>query len=195
MFVIWGLGFGLYMTQIPKEEAMKSLPSADAVTVLTGDSKRLERGLDLLAGEKGKRLLVSGVHPQVRAAELAALTGYQMTLFTCCVDLGREAANTTGNAREIKQWRQANKYQTLLVVTSDYHMPRTLLWLKKIDPEGSYIPVPAVSGAPLVYFVREYNKYLITLLQNGSRMESRTPNNDQDNDPKNKSDKTNHQKA
>lgn len=167
--IIWALGFGLYFIRIPQVTESNSYETADAIVVLTGDSNRLETGLDLLQKKHGSRLLLSGVNKTVRVEDLIKLTGSDPALFACCIDLGRKAENTIGNALETKEWRIQHKFKSILVVTSDYHMPRALLWFQKMDPAGDYQPAPALSKAPLKYFVREYNKYLITLLQNGQR--------------------------
>ena len=46
--------------------------------------------------------------------------------FDCCADLGFMAADTHGNAQETADWARAHRYKSLIVVTANYHMPRSL---------------------------------------------------------------------
>ena len=48
------------------------------------------------------------------------------TLIECCVTLGCQALDTAGNARETADWVRENHIRSLIVVTSNYHMPRAL---------------------------------------------------------------------
>ena len=71
---------------------------------------------------------------EVRRQELRALTPGSNRLFNCCVDLGFEAEDTVGNAQEIAAWADAKGYDSLIVVTSDYHMPRALTEIRAAAP-------------------------------------------------------------
>ncbi|MET3615917.1 uncharacterized SAM-binding protein YcdF (DUF218 family) [Rhizobium aquaticum] len=120
-------------------------PKADAVVVLTGGTQRIDQAVNLLETGTGQRLLISGVHPDTSAARIREMTRAPQSLFVCCVDLGYDAIDTVGNALETAKWVNAHKYRRVLVVTSNYHMPRSLLELHRIDPETQYI------GYPIVY--------------------------------------------
>ena len=120
-------------------------PKADAVVVLTGGTQRIDQAVNLLETGTGQRLLISGVHPDTSAARIREMTRAPQSLFVCCVDLGYDAIDTVGNALETAKWVHAHKYRRILVVTSNYHMPRSLLELHRIDPETQYV------GYPIVY--------------------------------------------
>ena len=64
------------------------------------------------------------------------LLGLDKQLFNCCVDLGYEALDTVGNADETRTWARSNGYTRLIVVTSRYHMPRSLAELALAMPRG-----------------------------------------------------------
>jgi uncharacterized SAM-binding protein YcdF (DUF218 family) len=98
---------------------------ADGIVVLTGGSQRLSDGLGLLAEGRGRRLLISGVYQKTGRDEIARKAGDIRPMLACCVDLGKSARNTIGNAIEARRWAQSNGFNSLLVVTSNYHMPRT----------------------------------------------------------------------
>lgn len=120
-------------------------PKADAIVVLTGGEERISVALGLLRQGGGRRLLISGVNPRTTAAAIRDLTGERRQLFECCVDIGREANDTTGNAEEARDWAAARGYRTLIVVTSSYHMPRTLAEFARAMPDLDLIPHPVVS--------------------------------------------------
>ena len=53
---------------------------------------------------------------------------------TCCVDLDYSAINTEGNAIETKRWAHRRGIRSLIVVTSNYHMPRAMAELRASFP-------------------------------------------------------------
>src|SRR5262249_28360225 len=60
----------------------------------------------------------------------------------CCVDLGRSAEDTLGNASETATWARARHYQKLILVTDDYHMPRSMTELSIALPNVEIFPYP-----------------------------------------------------
>ena len=114
---------------------------ADAIVALTGPSaERVNAAIRLLEQDKGERVLISGVNREVRRQELRALTPGSTRLFNCCVDLGFEARDTVGNAQEIAAWADSKGYDSLIVVTSDYHMPRALTEIRAAAPGVELTP-------------------------------------------------------
>ena len=84
--VMWGGGFGLFLATMPGPAPVAGAKT-DAIVVLTGSSGRITRGLALLQDHAAKRMLISGVAPQVRPSELAHEYDVSARLFTCCIDL------------------------------------------------------------------------------------------------------------
>lgn len=121
-------------------------PKADAIVVLTGGFQRIDQAVDLLKSGAGGRLLISGVHPSTTSTQIRRNTQSPPDLFQCCVDLGRDAIDTIGNANETAGWIRSNGYQTILVVTNNYHMPRSLLELRRANPGISFIAYPVVNS-------------------------------------------------
>jgi len=174
--LLWALGLILFANRVvDSTPAMEPDQPADAVVVLTGASDaRLREGMRLLELRKGNRMLISGVNPEVKRSELLKLTEGSKRLYDCCVDLGFQAENTVGNAREIADWARAHDFYNLIVVTSDYHMPRALLEIKADLPEAKLVPYPVATpdldargwwkspkGAKIILI--EYDKYLAIL--------------------------------
>lgn len=118
-------------------------PRGDAIIALTGGSGlRISAGVRLLEEGRGERLLISGVNPDITRDELAERAGGSAELYACCIDFGYEAESTAGNAREAAAWAGAHDYRSLVVVTSDYHMPRALWHLGRAMPDTALIPAP-----------------------------------------------------
>jgi uncharacterized SAM-binding protein YcdF (DUF218 family) len=173
--VIFCGGFLLFATGIPRTETPPQ-HTADGIVALTGGASRISDAMDLLARNFGKRLLISGVNPATRPSELIKLTPEYEKLFNCCIDLGHQALNTTGNAAEIAQWSRALGFKSLIVVTSAWHMPRALVELRREANETELIPFPVVTDrmreAPwwtnaqtAKLLLLEYIKYLAAVLR------------------------------
>ena len=121
---------------------------ADGIVVLTGDEDRISEAVRLLAEGKAKRLLISGVNKSTSAPEIITLnaaTGQEARLFRCCVDLDRLALNTEDNAFQTTAWVRRKGFRSLIVVTSTYHMPRSLIELRQSMPDVELLPYPVKS--------------------------------------------------
>jgi uncharacterized SAM-binding protein YcdF (DUF218 family) len=121
-------------------------PKADGIVVLTGGYQRIAQAVELLREGAGNRLLISGVHPTTTRTQIRKMTQSSANLFTCCVDIGYDAIDTIGNAREATNWIHNRGYKSVLVVTNNYHMPRSLAELRYVDPATQFIPYPVVNS-------------------------------------------------
>jgi uncharacterized SAM-binding protein YcdF (DUF218 family) len=168
-------GFFIFVSTIPRVEPEAKI-SGDGIVVLTGGADRLADAFKLLADGRAKRLLISGVNPDTSEAQLARLHPQSKRLFDCCVDLGFRALNTAGNAVETRQWVRRHGFQAVIVVTSGWHMRRSLLELERAIPEVILVPYPVIAAgaeeenwwlAPgkLRLLVSEYVKYLAALVE------------------------------
>ena len=154
-------------------------PATDGIVVITGGQQRLDTGLHLLQIGAGKELLVSGVGRGVNKSILAEeldLDASVMTLLNCCVTLEFGASNTRGNALAASQWAAKNKFQSLRLVTSNYHMPRAkhVFASKMPDIELYFWPVSPADLTLETWWqkpdiirllAREYAKYLAEYLR------------------------------
>ena len=137
-------GFFWFALQIPNEEVQLD-SKADGIVVLTGAASRIPDAIELLAAERGKRLLITGVHRATSAREIARLTPLYSKFFTCCIDLDKSALNTFGNALETKRWARQHNFNSLIVETSNWHMPRALVEIEHQLPDVRLIAYPVLS--------------------------------------------------
>lgn len=142
------IGFGAWSGTVSGYDTPNSTARADAIVILTGDQGRLAAGGGLLDEGFAPNLLISGVHASVAPDELRPFTGLSQNQFDCCVALGREAADTVGNAQETAEWVRSNGYQSLIIVTSDYHLPRSLIEMSAAMPSVDLIPYPVRTEPP-----------------------------------------------
>jgi len=164
-------GFAVFAHYVSGLTTPNQMAKADAIIVLTGGQSRLEAALDLLKAGKAERLLISGVHPATGRNAILAATGSDSGLFSCCVDIDREALDTIGNAQESAKWLREHGYATAILVTNNYHMPRSMLEMGRLAGPVQLVPYPVVNtrldngrwiGEPaaLRVLVTEYVKYL-----------------------------------
>ena len=140
--LIWSFGF--FLSRVEEDEAAPKRHAEGAVA-LTGGADRITDAIELLAQGSVDRLLITGVNPMTSRAEIAKLVPGTQALFGCCVELGYAAANTVGNAVETEQWVRAHHIRSLIVVTSNYHMPRALAEIGSALPDIELIAFPVVS--------------------------------------------------
>jgi uncharacterized SAM-binding protein YcdF (DUF218 family) len=141
--VISLLGFGFFLFwSLIEHEPRHDIGRADAIVALTGGEARIPEAVKLLAQGKGRRLLISGVNPATTRTELAVLTPNSKHLYRCCIDMGRVARDTIGNADETSAWVRERRFKSLIVVTASYHMPRSLAELRRTLPDVELIPYP-----------------------------------------------------
>ncbi len=136
LFVI---GFVLFAASIVRERSAAQR-KADGIVALTGGEARISEAIRLLSGNYGKRLLISGVNPATTRLQLIQLNPENERLFRCCIDLDKNAIDTVGNAEETAAWVRRRGFRSLIVVTSSYHMPRSLIELRRELPDISLIP-------------------------------------------------------
>lgn len=159
------------------ETTLPANPRAEGIVVLTGGAARIDGALQLLAEGRADRLLISGVNPMVtRETLVTTVPGDLRGIFECCADLDH-ARDTIENAAEARRWAGRRGFSSLIVVTSDYHMPRTMAELAEVMPDIRLVPYPVSNPElhladwwrnpqVLALLAREYGKYLLVEARN-----------------------------
>ncbi|MCO5132544.1 MAG: YdcF family protein [Xanthobacteraceae bacterium] len=169
-FVGAAFGFVAFLSQLRVAE-LNPTSNADGIVVLTGGSSRVSDAVELLAKGYGKRLLISGVHPTNGVNDISRSVPDSQALLDCCADLDRSAVNTRSNASETRRWAHERGFRSLIVVTSNYHMPRAIVEMSHAMPDIDLIPFAVVSdrwrdepwwtnGAAMRLLLSEYVKYV-----------------------------------
>jgi len=159
ILIVWLLGFALFALFLPQPLGPTR---TDAIIVPTGGPGRIERGLERLEAGDAQRMLITGVNRKVRAQDLAAEYGRPQAVFDCCVSLGFDASDTRSNALEVSRWLTRRKFDSIRLVTTDWHMRRTRYELDRVLPGNVTIHSDAVPSRPsLATLWKEYNKYVL----------------------------------
>ena len=159
LFLVWAIGFLWFVVALPQPvtQAVKT----DAVIVPTGGPGRIARGLAVLNSGEAKRMLVSGVDPEVRPQEFAAQFGVSPRQMACCISLGFTAVDTRSNAAETAKWVAQNEIRSLRLVTTDWHMRRAAGELDRTLPGFVTVIRDAVPSQPsLKTLFLEYHKLI-----------------------------------
>ncbi len=151
---------------------------ADAIVVLTGGKGRTEEGLRLLRRGAAELLILSGVN---RDADLDSI--YHASSLTdaerAAILLEKRSESTYGNAREVSGIFTARGFDSMILITSGYHMKRALRTFNRIIPASVAIQPYAVttpnfsadawwSGRSLGIVTVEFIKYCYYELRYGT---------------------------
>ena len=174
--LLLGLGFLWFIWRVPADEIPLSR-NADGIVALTGGASRIADAIELLASGRGKRLLISGANRATNSSEISRLNQEFERWVRCCVDFDR-SLNTLGNAIETRRWAESRGFRSLIVVTSNYHMPRALAEIAHQLPGVALVPFPVVTdrqradpwwsgGATARLMLSEYMKYIFAKVRMG----------------------------
>ena len=178
LLVLLITGFIVFANGIDRE-LREPQQSADGIAVLTGGVSRIDQAIKLLADGKAKRVLITGVNRTTTLEALKNLASQGDQYFTCCVDIDKDARNTIDNATETSAWVALRHYGSIIVVTSNYHMPRALAELARVMPGVTLIPYSVVDNnvhldpwwnypGTSKLLLSEYLKYLPALARLGA---------------------------
>ena len=145
-----------------------------ARNVASRGSERLRTGIDLLNEGKGKKLFISGVHPGLTLEHVVGNHPVNENLRSCCIVLGHDAESTQGNAEETQSWLVLENYHSLRLVTANYHMPRSLVEMRRRMPDVVLVPHPVFAERVILdqwwqwpgtatLLASEFQKYLFAL--------------------------------
>ena len=147
---------------------------ADAVLVFTGGENRIAEGYRAWKEGKGKELFILGAGQEARLATVLPGDAKVPPPDLPRIHLEGWSANTLENAISAKSAVVPRAYRKVILVTSDYHVPRAHLTLREVlPPTVSISVIPVMSdwrrkGAwhrlPRIYFVEGWKYWGYRLL-------------------------------
>ena len=164
LLLLYVIGFVSFAFTLGNPASAKA-PDTDAAVVLTGGKGRIEHAIDVLRSGKASRLLVAGADPSVTKADLGRRIPGSQKLLKCCVDLGTESVDTRSNAEEASRWLAKHRFQSVRLITSDWHMRRAHYEFAKVLGSKYRLETDAVRTEPsFITLFGEYNKYVLRRL-------------------------------
>lgn len=175
IILAWVACFIIFLIIIPSPQKVpQTLPQVEAVVILTGDYFRLEKGVEVFVKSNAKKILLSGVPKKIpkksvlrRIKQLSKVELQPETLF-----LGHIADSTISNATEAKIFMDLNGYKSLNLVTSNYHIPRSLYLFNRAMPNCEiHYTAAGLGKVELIrtkwrYLITEYHKLVGTIAMN-----------------------------
>ena len=162
--LLYAVGFVVFAFTLGRP-APATAAATDAAVVLTGGSGRIEHAVDVVRDGKAKRLLVAGADPSVTKADLTRRIPDSGKIIKCCVDLGSESVDTRTNAEEAQRWLSQHRFQSVRLITSDWHMRRARYEFDKVLGSKYRLVTDGVRTEPsFLTLFGEYNKYVLRRL-------------------------------
>lgn len=135
---IWVIGFFIF-SLISITMKYMPLESADAIVILTGGTDRIKEGIELLKEDTAPQVFISGVNKFVKEEEIFKDVP---TEIQSKIHLGYMADSTYTNALETADWIKKEKLNKIILVTSFYHMPRSLMEMYSHVKNIQIVPYP-----------------------------------------------------
>ena len=166
VFLIYG--FVTFLKKI-KYNQVNFNNQTDGIAVLTGGKGRINLGLELFNESRNLRLIISGVDKKV--SERSIIPNDLANKSNITID--KESESTYENAKTINKWTAKYKLQNITIITSYYHMPRSMILIQSLMPNINFYAYPVekkISNKTslreniLYYFflTEEYIKYLVS---------------------------------
>lgn len=116
--LIW---FNQHINSYPPDDGSKT----EAIIALTGGRNRIGEAISLLNQGMGDKLFISGVQKNISIKELEKRKDLNF-INNDKIFIGKESSNTVENAIETHNWLKQNNIKSIRLVTSNYHIPRSL---------------------------------------------------------------------
>ena len=171
--ILWSVGLIWFVSVVPRT-VNDPVSQTEAIVVPTGGYGRLLAGLELLRAGQADQLFISGAYSGVTLLDLLGENLEDQP--DCCIEIGHNAEDTYQNAGETAAWMAAHGFQSLRLVTGNYHMPRAILEFRRAMPDVKLVENPIFSQHVKVddwwryrgtagLLASEYVKYLLALIR------------------------------
>jgi len=176
------VGLFNFKEKILSLEKSKNITSSNIV-ILTGGSNRIKEGLKIVNDinkltKTDFKILISGTGKGFTKTTLKKIlsSDFNLKLVECCIELESISKDTYSNASETYKWAKKNNINNIILITSNYHMPRAILEFKNRMPNQQFFTYPITpknhdvknwlyssDTFSLIFF--EYSKLLIASLR------------------------------
>ena len=109
--------------------------TADCAIALTGGVGRIHEGISLLSRKLVKKLIVSGVYPEVQVQDLYPASLLMGDVNEADIILERRSQTTYGNAQQSLPLVEVLGCRDIVLVTSQLHMHRAFATFRHVFPE------------------------------------------------------------
>ena len=166
--LIFIFGFVRYFLSIKNFETSINV-NAQGIAVLTGGKGRIAEAIKIFRENPLSYLLISGVDKSVKIEDIVP----EDFLINPRVSIDKNSQTTLDNANEIVKWSKRNSIKKIIIITSDYHIPRSMLILTNRGRGLAFYPHPVTSTINfesnlfkntknLKFLLEEYFKYLLS---------------------------------
>ena len=165
---VWLAGLIAFAYEI-NHYAVEYTTQTEAIVVLTGGRYRIGEGMKLLNSGLARELFISGVEKNTSLEEIGKKQAIDFNTERE-ISIGKKSTNTVENAEETREWLKKHKIKSIRLVTSNYHMPRSLAEFRYHNPDLLIIPHPVFSDyvarkwwksfKSFCLIASEYNKFL-----------------------------------
>ena len=166
LFLIYG--FVIFLTKINYNKVNFN-HETDGIAVLTGGKGRISLGLELFIKKNNLKLIISGVDKKV--SDKSIIPNDLKNKASITID--KVSESTYENAKIINKWTSKYKLQNVTIITSYYHMPRSMILIQSLAPTINFYAYPVEKKVSdkisfreniLYYFflTEEYIKYLLS---------------------------------
>lgn len=174
LFMAWTAGFVLFNQEINSYET-DNTTKTDAIIVLTGGRNRITEAVKLLNEGMGEKMLISGVQKNISPKDIEKRNAVNLT-DKPEIEFEKQSKNTVENAIKTNEWIKQNNIHSIRLVTSNYHIPRSLQEFKAQNTNLEIIINPVYSEkvskkwwkniGSFRLIASEYNKFLFVYLKN-----------------------------
>ena len=173
LFALWISGLIVFNYKINHIKPVEQ-EKAEAIVVLTGGRHRLLEAMKLLNNGAADKLFISGVQKKISLHELEKKNAIKIKSNREII-LDKIATNTVENARETCAWLKDKNIKSIILVTSNYHILRSVVEFRRWNKDIKILLHPVYSekispswwkSLDNFYFLAgEYNKFLFAWLR------------------------------
>lgn len=171
VFGAWVVGLCLFAYSI-NHFPTDTQTHTQAIVVLTGGRNRISEAVKLLNQGLADKLFISGVEKNTSLQDISISQDIPMPKKK--VSLEKKSTNTIENAIETQAWLKKHNITSIRLVTSNYHLPRSIQEFQYQNSHLHIVPHPVFSEhvakewwtktRSFCLIASEYNKFLYVWL-------------------------------